>query len=126
MLDTECRVLCRVVTQDGVIVENSSTKTFTSVPLPDERPTICNCKINYKDCTVDISHGNYVEIIQREDMKTGEIKTLVSGTLLAQDWFAASNKTYRYRVLLHFFTSVRFKIKQRFMDTSLLSKAICT
>ncbi len=31
-----------------------------------------------------------------------------------------------YRVLLHFFTSVRFKIKQRFMDTSLLSKAICT
>lgn len=99
MLDTECRVLCRVVTQDGVIVENSSTKTFTSVPLPDERPTICNCKINYKDCTVDISHGNYTEIIQREDMKTGEIKTLVSGTLLAQDWFAASNKTYRYHVV---------------------------
>lgn len=80
-------------------VADSSTKTFTSVPLPDERPTICNCKINYKDCTVDISHGNYVEIIQREDMKTGEIKTLVSGTLLAQDWFAASNKTYRYHVV---------------------------
>lgn len=96
--NVDFKIVLKVQTQNGMIVENEYNGIFYSVDTSKDNPMTFKCYTDNQNNDIRIEHSSVV-LIEREDIVTHEIQRVHFNYHPKHDYLAASNKQYIYHLI---------------------------